>query len=146
MKRHILYTLCTLVMVVLFGACNSDEEVQQVPQFNFGVAEVAVTENSATVTVAKPYITISGEEQADATIYLSYASGQNEDAYQAEQTMLYEYKSDGQNIVFNIKGLTPSSDYVAFVWIDGNKSGVRASEPIHIRTSEHIPVVELTCN
>ena len=133
-------------MVVLFGACNSDEEVQQVPQFNFGVAEVAVTENSATVTVAKPYITIAGEEQADATIYLSYASGQNEDAYQAEQTMLYEYKSDGQNIVFNVKGLAPSNDYVAFVWIDGNKSGVRASEPIYIRTSEHIPVVELTCN
>ena len=133
-------------MVVFAGACDLIDIILQVPHFNFGTAEVAVTENSATVTMPKPYITISGEEQADVTIYLSYALGENEDANQVEQTKLYDYSVDGENIIFDIKDLAADSDYVAFVWIDGGESGVEASEPIHFRTSEHIPVANITCN
>ena len=70
MKRY-LYIL--LIAVTTFVACKPAAEPKEpVVNYHFGDIEATTTENSATITAVKPYITIDDVVEANTTIYLEY--------------------------------------------------------------------------
>lgn len=140
MKRHLYILLAALA----FAACEPTTTTPDVA-FNFSVVEVTTTEDSASVDVIEPYITVDGTKYEGATIYLEYwLEGNDTDIVTVRD---YEAKESGGHLIFTLHGLTPSTRYLASVVLDGGAEyGLMKCEPFPIVTKEHIPTCEISCN
>lgn len=138
MKRY-LYIL--LIAVTTFVACKPAAEPKEpVVDYHFGDIEATTTENSATITAVKPYITIDDVVEANTTIYLEYWA-------EGEESLLCkagEYSEADGNVTFVIESLTPNTSYNAHIAISG-QHGIKSSDVVSFKTLEHIPVVEYSC-
>lgn len=138
MKRY-LYIL--LIAVATFVACKPTVEPKEpIVDYHFGDIETTTTENSATITAVKPYITIDDVVEANTTIYLEYWA-------EGEESLLCkagEYSESDGMVTFVVESLTPNTSYNAHVAISG-QHGIKSSDVVSFKTLEHIPVVEYSC-
>lgn len=138
MKRY-LYIL--LIAVTTFVACKPAAELKEpIINYHFGDIEATTTENSATITTVKPYITIDDVVEANTTIYLEYWA-------EGEESLLCkagEYSESDGMVTFVVESLTPNTSYNAHVAISG-QHGIKSSDVVSFKTLEHIPVVEYSC-
>ena len=141
MKR---YLFILLVAVTTFVACKPAAEPKEpkdpVVDYHFGDIEAETTENSATITAVKPYVTIDDVVEVNTTIYLEYWA-------EGEESLLCKAggysESDGM-VTFVVESLTPNTSYKAHVAISG-QHGIKSSDVVSFKTLEHIPVVEYSC-
>lgn len=141
MKRY-LYIL--LVAVVALVSCDPFIIVEERPDvaYYFGAVEVETDENSAIIDAYKPYVTINGEQEEGATIYLEYwVEGNDTDVTKVENYA----EAGGGYITFELEGLTPDTAYRAIVAISGKYGGER-SDVFPFTTKEHIPACSMQCN
>ena len=141
MRRY----LYILLGAMLFAACEPTITTEPKADFCFGPVEVATTENSATIDVLKPYITLDGVKQDGATVYLEYYV----ECEESNKTRVVEYSTsdvDASHIIFNIDGLEPDTRYNAHICIEDSEYGSASGSPFPIVTKEHTPTCEIKCD
>ena len=131
MKRY-LYILLVAVFTVV--ACEPISIVPEV-DVNFGKVTIKAEDKSAVVRVADTYLTVNGERYDDAKIWVEYTLAQ-----QSDVISVTEYTEEGGALNFLLDGLAPSTDYVAYVVVDGGEYGKHTSDRVSFATNEeYIP-------
>lgn len=140
MKRY-LYII--LVAAIALVSCNPPIIVETRPDivYYFGAVEINTTSGSARVKAFMPYVTIDGEQEEGTVIYMEYWAHGSED----EVTKVESYTAEGENIIFEIENLEPSTAYRGVIAISG-KYGEERSDVFPFTTKEHIPVCSMSCN
>ena len=133
MKRY-LYILLVAVWAVV--AC---EPINFFPtptvEACFGEIIVKAEDKSAVVRVADTYLTVDGERYDDVNVWVEYTL-----AAQSDAISVAEYTVQEGALSFVLDELTPSTDYVAYVVVDGGKYGKHTSDRIPFATNEeYIP-------
>lgn len=140
MKRY----LYILLGAMLFAAC---EDIQQVMKPNigyyFGSPRSEATETSAKIYIDQPYVSVNGEIYDEAVITLGYVRA--EDQYVEDLTMVKEYETEDSVIVFTLDNLEPSTQYVAYIFIDAGEYGSQKSEAYSFQTNMHTPECSASC-
>ena len=140
MKRY-LYIL--LVAAIALVSCNPPIIVETRPDivYYFGAVEINTTSGSARVKAFMPYVTIDGQKEEGTVIYMEYWAHGSEDAV----TKVESYTAEGENIIFEIENLEPSTAYRGVIAISG-KYGEERCDTFPFTTKEHIPVAEFSCD
>lgn len=140
MKRY-LYIL--FIAVVALTSCDPFLITEPTPDIGwyFGDINATTTENSATISSVKPYVTIDGEIEANTTISLKYWVEGQESSVQT----IDKYNEENGFVTFVVEGLTPDTSYQACVAIAG-KYGEEVGGCITFKTQKHIPVAEFSCD
>lgn len=140
MKRY-LYIL--FIAVVALTSCEPFLITEPTPDIGwyFGDINATTTENSATISSVKPYVTIDGEIEANTTISLKYWVEGQESSVQT----IDKYNEENGFVTFVVEGLTPDTSYQACVAIAG-KYGEEVGGCITFKTQKHIPVAEFSCD
>lgn len=140
MKRY-LYIL--LIAAIALVSCNPPIIVETRPDivYYFGVVEINTTSGSARVKAFMPYVTIDGQKEEGTVIYMEYWAHDNED----EVTKVESYTTEGENIIFEIENLEPSTAYRGVIAISG-EYGEERCDTFPFTTKEHIPVAEFSCD
>ena len=131
MKRY-LYLL--LAVVALCTACkesSSEVVVEQKVEFHFGEMSVATTPTTATITAEKPYITV-GDKRVDEGIIVLHYIGAGHDIVEYVE----EYSEEAGNIIFQLSGLTPQSEYEAYLGLAYKEYGKEYSDKVRFTTEK----------
>lgn len=139
MKRYLYIILGAWVL----AAC---EPVAVEPEvtYHFGAIATETSESSATITADIPYMLVDGVRDEGAVFYLRYAESASGTSY-GDETMVEEYRIEGDKAIFHIEDLQPATTYRASLWLSG-EHGVQTSESFSFTTKEHIAVCEISCN
>lgn len=111
-----------------------------VVEYHFGEMTAETTEDSATITVDIPTITIDGVEDKSATFSLGYYE---EGLLISDRTVVEEYRAEGDKAIFAIEGLKPNTEYKALLNLQSTNAEGKESEPFGFRTQEHTPKCEI---
>lgn len=124
-------------------SCNPPIIVETRPDivYYFGAVEINTTSGSARVKAFMPYVTIDGQKEEGTVIYMEYWAHGSED----EVTKVESYTTEGENIIFEIENLEPSTAYRGVIAIRG-KYGSERCDTFPFTTKEHIPVAEFSCD
>lgn len=140
MKR-LLY-IC--VAALLFSACDEIEQIIK-PSVNyyFGSPRSETTETSAKIIIDQPFAAVDGEIYNEAVITLGYVRA--EDQFVEELTIVKEYETKESVIIFTINDLEPSTQYIAYTFIDAGEHGGKKSEAYRFETKTHTPEYAAMC-
>ena len=111
-----------------------------VVEYHFGAMSAETTEDSATITVDIPAITIDGVEDKSATFSLGYYE---EGMLVSDRTVVEEYSTEGNKAIFSIEALKPDTEYIALLSIQSANAEGKESEPFGFRTKKHTPKCEI---
>lgn len=117
-------------------ACDTKEEEIHTPQFDavFGMVNIEVSEDSATITADTPYYTLD-ENKYDGVVSLIYGEKGTD---RSAMTSVTQLESLGDKLITTIEGLEPATTYESYIIIDCDSYGVEYSPCIEFTTSEHI--------
>lgn len=125
--------------MAMMVACEPIEEPKPDVAFYFGRVETTTTTTTATISFAGLYMTVNQVKSNSTPSFCYMASGANEWTFQRE------YKTEGDNIIFELEGLTPNTVYSAYAIIDGGKYGKEESFEMKFTTEKEAPEVSITC-
>ena len=111
-----------------------------VVEYHFGEMSAETTEDSATITVDIPAITIDGVEDKSTTFSLGYYE---EGMLISDRTVVEEYTTEGDKAIFSIEALKPDTEYKALLNLRSTNAEGKESEPFGFRTKEHTPKCEI---
>ena len=111
-----------------------------VVEYHFGAMSAETTEDSATITVDIPAITIDGVEDKSATFSLGYYEA---GLLVSDRTVVEEYTTEGNKAIFSIEALKPDTEYIALLSIQSANAEGKESEPFGFRTKQHTPKCEI---
>lgn len=105
--------------------------MEQKVEFHFGEMSVATTPTTATITAEKPYITV-GDKRVDEGIIVLHYIGAGHDIVEYVE----EYSEEAGNIIFELSGLTPQSEYEAYLGLAYKEYGKEYSDKVRFTTEK----------
>lgn len=134
MKRYIYHILLSLVATISLAACELLPV--QTTLFNFGFIYSECSSTNATIYCDNLSIVVDGVKIEGMKVELGYKEA---NSLASGLTIVSTYRTENSTYIFDLEGLTPSTEYEAYIILDGGTYGSDKSLPYYFTTEAHIP-------